>query len=294
MNRTVRIAATMVALALVGSSAAYAQASRTWVSGVGDDANPCSRTAPCKTFAGAISKTAPGGEISVLDPGGFGGVTITKSITINGEGTLAGILAGAATTGIIVNAAATDVVTIRNVSIHGIGAANGIRFLNGAMLIVDRVDISGVTTGIDVESASASKVAIHDSTIRAATNGIQVTAPGGAVHVSIDRTSIRGASKGVDAQAGSVNVTRSVIVGNSFIGFHGSGGNHTVEDSQVTGNNVGIQSQTGATVSASNNAINDNTFGFGCGGGTLASTGDNRMVNNPSAGCAPNAVVTVQ
>jgi hypothetical protein len=65
-------------------NAAQAQATRTWVSGVGDDVNPCSRTAPCKTFAGAISKTATGGEISVLDPGGFGAVTITKAITIDG------------------------------------------------------------------------------------------------------------------------------------------------------------------------------------------------------------------
>src|SRR5947199_4239816 len=66
------------------ASLAQAQAPRTWVSGVGDDANPCSRTAPCKTYAGAISKTAKDGEISTLDPGGFGTVTITKSITING------------------------------------------------------------------------------------------------------------------------------------------------------------------------------------------------------------------
>src|ERR1041385_5407036 len=68
---------------LFGVTAAYGQATRTWVSGVGDDANPCSRTAPCKTFAGAISKTAPNGEIDVLDPGGFGEVTITKSITLD-------------------------------------------------------------------------------------------------------------------------------------------------------------------------------------------------------------------
>ena len=81
---------------------AQAQATRTWVSGVGDDVNPCSRTAPCKTFAGAISKTAANGEISVLDPGGFGAVTITKSITLNGEGTLAGIL-NAGTNGVIVS-----------------------------------------------------------------------------------------------------------------------------------------------------------------------------------------------
>src|SRR5262249_10812865 len=87
---------------LLASAPAHAQATRTWVSGVGDDANPCSRTAPCKTFAGAISKTAPFGEINVLDPGGFGGVTITKSITISSEGFEAGVLVSG-TNGIIVN-----------------------------------------------------------------------------------------------------------------------------------------------------------------------------------------------
>src|SRR5213595_1180553 len=116
------------------SSLAHAQATRTWVSGVGDDANPCSRTAPCKTFAGAISKTAAGGEISVLDPGGFGAVTITKSITINGDGTLGGLLA-ATVNGIIVNAGANDDVIIRSISIDGtMGASigiHGIRFLAG-------------------------------------------------------------------------------------------------------------------------------------------------------------------
>src|SRR5678809_384987 len=97
---------------LIFASAAHAQATRTWVSGVGDDANPCSRTAPCKTFAGAISKTAAKGVISVLDPGGFGAVTITKSITLNGDGTLAGILS-AGTNGIIVNAGVNDRVVLR-------------------------------------------------------------------------------------------------------------------------------------------------------------------------------------
>src|SRR6266550_3184428 len=74
----------IMAFTLMISSSAQAQATRTWVSGVGDDANPCSRTAPCKTFAGAISKTAVGGEIDALDPGGFGAVTVTKSITLDG------------------------------------------------------------------------------------------------------------------------------------------------------------------------------------------------------------------
>ena len=75
----------LIAAVLPGNPAS-AQASRTWVSGVGDDANPCSRTAPCKTFAGAISKTSVGGEIDALDPGGFGAVTITKAITLDGGG----------------------------------------------------------------------------------------------------------------------------------------------------------------------------------------------------------------
>src|SRR5438105_14967695 len=94
-----------VAFTLALSSLAHAQATRTWVSGVGDDANPCSRTAPCKTFAGAISKTFINGEIDVLDPGGYGTLTITKSITIDGGSTFASVLASGVN-GIIVNVAA--------------------------------------------------------------------------------------------------------------------------------------------------------------------------------------------
>jgi hypothetical protein len=293
MNRTVRIAATMVAFALVGSSAAYAQATRTWVSGVGDDANPCSRTAPCKTFAGAISKTQAGGEISVLDPGGFGGVTITKSITINGTGTLAHILVGAGANGVIINAAATDTVTLRNIALHGVGATlDGIRCLNAAALIVDGVDISGIAQdSIDIESATSIKVSVRNTTIRGGATGIQVSGPS---HVNVDNVAIRNAASGIDAQAGSVNVIRSVISGNTFVGFMGTIGSHTIHDSLVTNNNVGLQAQPGATMSMSGNSLVDNTFGFGCGGGTMASTGDNRVVNNPSGGCPPGAVITVQ
>src|SRR6201992_683516 len=109
-----------MALAVMWVAPAQAQATRTWISGVGDDVNPCSRTAPCKTFAGAISKTAAGGEIDVLDPGGFGTVTITKAITIDGGGTLASILASG-TNGINVNAGASDIVILRNLSINGAG-----------------------------------------------------------------------------------------------------------------------------------------------------------------------------
>src|SRR5205823_1437901 len=101
---------------LLVTSTAFAQATRTWVSGVGDDVNPCSRTAPCKTFSVAIGKTAAGGEIDVLDPGGFGAVTITKAITIDGHNTMTSVLASG-TNGVLINAGANDVVTLRGLSI---------------------------------------------------------------------------------------------------------------------------------------------------------------------------------
>src|ERR1700739_1541724 len=113
------LAATLLVIFL-WSSSAYAQASRTWVSGVGDDANPCSRTAPCKTFAGAISKTAAGGEIDATDPGGFGAVTITKAITLDGGGGQVASVLVAGTNGIVVAAGTNDVGNIRNLRINGL------------------------------------------------------------------------------------------------------------------------------------------------------------------------------
>ena len=122
-----------VLLLLAGQAPVGAQATRTWVSGVGDDANPCSRTAPCKTFAGAISKTAAAGEINVLDPGGFGGVTITKSITISSESFEAGVLVSG-TNAIVINAAAADIVILRGLDIEGLGTGlSGIRWLGGGI-----------------------------------------------------------------------------------------------------------------------------------------------------------------
>src|SRR5579872_6278782 len=116
---------------------AQAQASRTWVSGVGDDANPCSRTAPCKTFAGAISKTAAGGEIDALDPGGFGAVTITKAMTIDGGGGQVASVLVAGTNGIVVQAGASDYVVLRNLRINGVNSGiSGVVFNSGAQLTV--------------------------------------------------------------------------------------------------------------------------------------------------------------
>ena len=156
------LALAVLCLSVGYSATASAQATRTWVSGVGDDANPCSRTAPCKTFAGAISKTAASGEISVLDPGGFGAVTITKSISIVADGNEGGILASGVA-GITINAGTSDVVSISGLIIEGAGTGtNGIRILQAGSVYVTNTTIRGFKAGtapagrgISVETASA-------------------------------------------------------------------------------------------------------------------------------------------
>src|SRR5215467_1207736 len=155
-----------LAIVLLGTTLMSAQATRTWVSGVGDDANPCSRTAPCKTFAGAISKTAPGGEIDALDPGGFGALTITKAITLDGGGGQVASVLVAGTNGIVVQAGPNDEVIIRNIRINGIsqsgnGGFNGIRWLSDKSLHVENCAIFGFTqNAIDIEKSDGGKAFI--------------------------------------------------------------------------------------------------------------------------------------
>src|SRR5436309_10792492 len=159
------------AVCLFCNSLAQAQATRTWVSGVGDDANPCSRTAPCKTIPGAISKTAAGGEINCLDPGGFGAVTITKAITIKCQYTEGGVLVSG-TNAIVVNAAATDKVVLKGLDINGFGTGlNGIRILQAKSVRVLDSEIYGfVRDGIDFEPTNSlanlvvDHTHIHDNT----------------------------------------------------------------------------------------------------------------------------------
>lgn len=161
MSKTARAALVMLGATsmIVLSSPAAAQASRTWVSGVGDDANPCSRTAPCKTFAGAVSKTVAGGEINCLDPGGFGSVTITKSMAIVCDGIGGNVLA-TGTNGIVVNAGDQDKVLVSGLDINGGGTGiNGVRVLKAKSVIIRNSVIQAFATpsshGISVEGPAA-------------------------------------------------------------------------------------------------------------------------------------------
>ena len=184
----VTLAAAAGLIALLAPGRASAQATHTWISGVGDDVNPCSRTAPCRTSAGAISKTAAGGEIGALDPGTFGGVTITKAITIDGNGSEASTVASG-TYGITVNVATAGHVVLRNLSINGIGdgaspGLSGVRFLAGESLTIEHSVIANFSN-YGVDHTSPGTLLLHETIIRnAAAGAVRVEAASGAPRTS--------------------------------------------------------------------------------------------------------------
>jgi hypothetical protein len=156
----------IASIAILSAAPVRAQATRTWVSGVGDDANPCSRTAPCKTFAGAISKTATGGEINVLDPGGFGALTITKSISIIANSVEGGVLVSG-TNGFVVAAGATDKVLIQGLDFEGLGSGlNGIQISSVGKITILKCSIRNFTqNGINLNANSGARAVIEDTVI---------------------------------------------------------------------------------------------------------------------------------
>src|SRR3954453_21738595 len=264
-----RIALFAIALGFIAPlltpAPANAQATRTWVSGVGDDANPCSRTAPCKTFAGAISKTAGGGEINCLDPGGFGGVTTIKAMTFNCGYTLGSILVSGVP-GITVNAGVNDRVTIRGIQITGINQTAspgtiGVRILAGkSVSIEDSVITSFSQQGIaDQRTAGNTNLFIRNSVIRYNTGtGIGL----GATNTSkthIENTSSINNLFGVAATTGnSVTIKRSVMAGNRDAGVEADAGAQVdVDDSSITNNTTGVQAN--GTIRLSNSDILYNT-----------------------------------
>jgi hypothetical protein len=301
MSRTVNSMLAVLVPVCCCAAPAFAQATRTWISGVGDDVNPCSRTAPCKTFAGAISKTAAGGEIDALDPAGFGAVTITKSITLDGGGGQVASILVSGQNGIVISAGVNDQVVVRNLALLGVsGGLSGIRFLQGAQLIVDNVSFTGFTqNGIEMavspSAVSTSGLVVRNSTFIGGATGVKLTS--GPLSASLDNVSIRGATNGVDVVSGTVDIRNAVFARNSGFGVLAEGGAIDIIDSLFTGNGTAVQSQASSTIRIAGSQLYNNLAGFGCGAGTLASAGNNlKGGNSGSAGpvCAPNAAIAVQ
>ena len=274
---------------IFASAPAHAQATRTWVSGVGDDANPCSRTAPCKTFPGAISKTAAAGEINCLDPGGFGTVTITKSITLNCHEILGSILGGPGATGITINAGASDTVVIRNLQINGINTGTiGINILGAAAVSIEDCVITQFSAqGIaDTRTAGNTKLFVRNTTLsHNGSSGIGVGAAG-PNNVELENVFSVNNLFGVAAGSGNnVMIRRSVLSSNTNAGVDAESGSAiNVDNSAISGNVTGVAA--GATVRLSNSDISFN--GTGINGATI-SFGNNRISGNNSAGTAPTA-----
>jgi hypothetical protein len=291
------------------ASLAQAQATRTWVSGVGDDANPCSRTAPCKTFAGAISKTATGGEIDVLDPGGFGAVTINKAITIDGTtGSGFGSILSASTNGVIVNGAASSRVTLRNLSINGVNQStipgiNGIRFLAGEALIVENCEIFGFNThGIDAGSlAGTSQLIVRDSKIyNIAQNGIFIQTSAGQATAMVDGTTFQKCATGILFGERTRGGVRNSVFSHNTTGLAATA--PTTNDSQVNIDNclftygsVGIQAGGGATtLRVTRSTIVQNSTGISLTGGSAISNGNNAVLGNTGGETFTGAVVPLK
>jgi hypothetical protein len=267
------------------------------VSGVGDDANPCSRTAPCKTFAGAISKTASGGEIDALDPGGFGAVTITKPITIDGGGGQVASVLVSGTNGIVVTSGTGNVI-LRNLRITGLNGSgiNGIRWISGATLHIEHCNIFGFSNnGIDIAMAGG-KAYVDDTVVTDnAQSGLAVQSTA-TTTVAIDHSRFYNNLFGVLAGSFSqITATDSDASGNNSVGFIASASAGTGElnlTNSTAANNpgAGVQAGNNGTVRMSNVALHGNGLGIAIAGGVVKSFGNN-FNSGGGAPTAPNLPV---
>ena len=291
------------------ATVAQAQATRTWVSGVGDDVNPCSRTAPCKTFAGAISKTAKDGEISVLDPGGYGAVTITKSIYINGThgagyGSILNVLVNGVTINITDAADVRKAVRLRALDINGASQGiNGVNILAASKVLVEDSVIdgttgNGTTSGIGIRVATAASINLYvaDTMIHKHVTGIRVTTTAGFAVANIRNSNIEGNTTGLDAAANSfVTVEDSRFYNNTGAGVtaSASGAQLTVVDSVLSNNGTGINAAAGSVVRSLSNRVLYNTTGFGGTTAVIQTDGQNRNAGNTTAGAPGGGLVTI-
>jgi hypothetical protein len=296
-----------ICLALL-SIPANAQATRTWVSGVGNDTGSCPRTAPCLTFTYAITKTAAGGEINCLDPGGFGAVTITKSISIlcgtSGE---AGVLvSGAGTDGITINAGSTDVVYLSGLDIDGLNTATrGVSILVALRVTIQNCVIQGFTNGIATYPANSMTLEIKDTTVINNTSyGVVIAPLSGTVYASIDHSLIQN-NTGDGVYAAGVN-GGAVLLGISDSSMSLNGGNgldvlsgpgnakvNVIRDSFVTNGGFGIKANQTSGGNASvivGSSMFADDLGGAIGlvaGGTVYSLGNNQLSGPPGNSPTP-------
>ncbi len=296
MNHLLKAVLAVGVLSFALVTSAQAQSTRTWVSGVGDDANPCSRTAPCKTFAGAISKTAAAGEIDALDPGGYGAVTITKAITINGGNQVAGVLVSG-TNGINVNAGPNDRVILRGIEFTGGGTGvDGVQINGAGNVIIDHCSFQGFThNNIAVSLTTSGYVLVQDSTIVGGDKGIVITGTSGPGPVStlVKNVTIQGTRIALQTLRGHLDASHVTVQNNTDFGAIASVGSIGLESSLFSGNGTAVQANYGGQINLSNVDMFNNTVGIGAGGGIVGTATNNRQFNDTTPGM-PNRTMIIQ
>ncbi len=303
--RTISVGfAALVSTGVLLSAPAAAQSTRTWVSGVGDDVNPCSRTAPCKTFAGALAVTSAGGEVNCLDSAGFGTATITKAVSIVCDTVEAGVLVSTGVTGLTVAAGPTDSVTISGIDFQGsAGPASGVSFVSGGSLRVANSHFRGFTSASYAISIAptntASTVALENISVSDGVNGILVSPASNAnvnfslKHATVQNNSTVGLRIDTTGKTGAgiyAIVDDSIFSGaNAAMNIKSPLGTGvtsvTVTNSTFTRSAYGVAVNTVYAPYFGNNTITDNTNGVALlNSSTAYSFGDNRLANNVTDG----------
>ncbi len=297
MIRIIRNSIVGLTLLVALTSVAQAQATRTFVSGVGNDADPCSRTAPCRTWSGALIKTFINGEINALDPGGYGTLNLTKSITIDGNGTHGSTLSSG-TTGVIVNIAvsANDPhrsVRLRNISINGTGPSgtvgtrtgiDGVRILQAADVHIDNVIINDFSQdGVEVSATAAVELIMNDVIIRNCNGtGVELNTSAAEVVAQLDNVRIQNCANAIDASNNvRLGIKHSVFTHNTN-GIRTLANNNivNVEDVFVAYATVGVRASPGSTIRLSNSIVTQNATGIDANGGTMTSLSGNSVFGN--------------
>lgn len=289
--RTLFISITILSLPLIAS----AQANRTWVSGQGDDINACSRFAPCRTFAAAIVKTNLGGEINAIDAGGFGMVTISKSITIDGTASFSATLAGAGANGILVNiTAASDskkTVRLRGLSISGMGTAiDGIRIMAVGQVFIEDVVIDGFSRhGINV-AANGAYVSVKGSTIRnAARFGVNLEPTGNAATatLSMESCNVSTCESGLYAGRGTIVTARDSAFLHNQVGVAAEGSDVALVSCLVAHGDRGLMVRSNSAIRISLTTVTRNQTGLAVGSGGKIISFQNNVVHGNGTDGAP-------
>ena len=294
------VAAALLACGLIAAPA-QAGPNRSWVSGNGTDSGACTRAAPCRTFAFALTQTNAGGEIDVLDPADYGTMGISKAISIvnDGVGTASILNAASQGNGVTINAGASDSVHLRGLTIEGLGSGNnGILFITGGNLEIENCVVRGFTfAGINIASSTSTSSSFSVSNTIASNNGrgivfvptgsavvtgvlSKVTANNNFNEILVDGSRTTGTSLNVTiiGSEASNNVNYGIRA-NSASGHAATAA--MLRGSIVSNNGFGLVATNNAILQVGHSVVTGNSVGIGAvAGGIVNSYSDNNIEGN--------------